>query len=78
VTAVHKYEDLHDLVDRLTPEGARELRTHALRLVDDAAEPGPQPDVDKTPLFAGVIEDAPSDLAETAEEYVAERFNHPL
>jgi hypothetical protein len=33
VTAAHDYSDLHDLIDRLEPEQAEELREHALRLV---------------------------------------------
>jgi hypothetical protein len=34
VTAAHEdYSDLHELIDRLEPEQAEELREHALRLV---------------------------------------------
>jgi hypothetical protein len=33
VTAAHDYNDLHELIDRLEPEQAEELREHALRLV---------------------------------------------
>lgn len=33
MTAAHDYSDLHELVDRLEPEQAEELREHALRLV---------------------------------------------
>jgi hypothetical protein len=33
VTAAHDYHDLHELIDRLEPEQAEELREHALRLV---------------------------------------------
>jgi len=33
VTAAHDYSDLHQLIDRLEPEQADELRKHALRLV---------------------------------------------
>jgi len=36
VTAAHDYSDLHELVDRLEPEQAEELREHALRLVRPA------------------------------------------
>jgi hypothetical protein len=32
VTAAHDYNDLHELIDRLEPEQAEELREHALRL----------------------------------------------
>jgi len=33
MTAAHDYSDLHQLIDRLEPEQADELREHALRLV---------------------------------------------
>jgi hypothetical protein len=33
VAAAHDYSDLHQLIDRLEPEQADELRDHALRLV---------------------------------------------
>ena len=33
VSAAHDYRDLHELIDRLEPEQADELREHALRLV---------------------------------------------
>jgi len=36
VTAAHDYSDLHELIDRLEPEQAEELRDHALRLVRPA------------------------------------------
>jgi hypothetical protein len=36
VTAAHDYSDLHELIDRLDPEQAEELREHALRLVRPA------------------------------------------
>jgi hypothetical protein len=33
MTAAHDYDDVHELVDRLTPEQVDEVRAHALRLV---------------------------------------------
>lgn len=33
MTAAHDYSDLHELIDRLEPKQAEELREHALRLV---------------------------------------------
>lgn len=33
MTAAHDYSDLHELIDRLEPEQAEELREHALRLM---------------------------------------------
>ena len=76
MTAAHNYEDLHRLLDRLTPEHAEELRTHALRLVDDQATSTRE--AGGVPVFAGVIENAPPDLAERIGEHVEERFNNPL
>lgn len=34
MTAAHNYRDLHELIDRLDPAQAEELRRHALRLVE--------------------------------------------
>jgi hypothetical protein len=33
VTAAHDYDDVHQLLDRLTPDQLGEIRAHALRLV---------------------------------------------
>lgn len=73
---LHVYKELHHLVDQLTPVGAREVYHHVLSLVP--GEAGPKPDTDRTPLFAGVIDDAPPDLAENIEKYAADRFNDSL
>jgi hypothetical protein len=35
VTAAHDYEEMHQLIDRLTPAQLGEVRAHALRLVAD-------------------------------------------
>jgi hypothetical protein len=35
--AAHDYSDLHELIDRLEPQQADELREHALRLVRPTA-----------------------------------------
>jgi hypothetical protein len=37
VSAAHDFEDMHRLVDRLTPDQLREVRSHALRLVSPGA-----------------------------------------
>ncbi|MBC9717578.1 hypothetical protein H9Y04_34110 [Streptomyces sp. TRM66268-LWL] len=34
MTSAHDYSDLHELIDRLEPEQAEEVRQHALRLVE--------------------------------------------
>jgi hypothetical protein len=77
VTAAHDYEDLHRLVDRLTPGQARELRNHALRLVDEeqeepAAEPRSLP---RDLSFVGIIHAEP-DLAERSEDILRQEFGH--
>jgi hypothetical protein len=36
VTAAHDYSDLHELIERLEPDQAEELRKHVLRLVKPA------------------------------------------
>jgi hypothetical protein len=77
VTAAHAHEDLHRLVDRLTPDQAREVRTHVLRLVEQ--EPDMRPETDRdTPRelsFIGLIHAEP-DLAERSEEILREEFRH--
>lgn len=73
---MREYEELHQIIDRLTPGQFQELYDHALRLAQSRTVP--EPDADRTPLFAGVIDDAPSDLAERIEEHVSERFNNSL
>lgn len=35
VTAAHDYEDMHQLIDRLTPDQLGEVRAHVLRLTAD-------------------------------------------
>ena len=39
MTAAHDYSDLHELIDRLEPDQAEELRKHALRLVRPTGGP---------------------------------------
>jgi len=54
MTAAHDYSDLHELIDRLEPDQAEELREHALRLAKPAgsrfkilrAFSGPRMDLD--------------------------------
>ncbi|MEV0293354.1 hypothetical protein [Nocardia sp. NPDC050710] len=76
MTAAHDYEDLHRLVDRLTPDQARALRAVALQLVvTDAHEVGaaaePVGKRRRHLSFAGVM-DAEPDLAERSEELLRE------
>ena len=72
MTAAHNYEDLHRLVDRLTPDQARALRAVALQLVvTEAAEPEPTAERRRRFSFAGVM-DAEPDLAERSEDLLRE------
>jgi hypothetical protein len=77
VTAAHNYEDLHRLLDRLTPEHAQELRTHALRLVDEQEEAPAPPErsVPRDLSFIGIIH-AESDLAERSEDILRDELDH--
>jgi hypothetical protein len=76
MTAAYDYEDLHRLVDRLTPDQARALRAVALQLV---VADTPEQEVPAEPLgkrlrrlsFAGVMHAEP-DLAERSEELLRE------
>lgn len=76
MSALHEeYDDLHRLVDRLSPTQARALRAVALELVHD------QPDEQATVLgerrrtlsFAGIITDE-ADSAQRSEDILHDRF----
>lgn len=76
MTAAHDYDDLHRLVDRLTPDQARALRAVAIQLVvTEAAEPdtAAEPVVERRRhlSFAGVM-DAEPDLAARSEDLLRE------
>ncbi|MGW5385660.1 hypothetical protein [Nocardia sp. NPDC003963] len=72
MTAAHNYEDLHRLVDRLTPNQAWALRAVALQLVvTEAPEAEPSPERRRHFSFAGVM-DAESDLAGRSEDLLRE------
>jgi hypothetical protein len=68
VTAAHDYEELHSLVDQLTPIQAQALRAVTLQLLvsrpQDAAAPLARR---RTLSFAGIM-DAEPDLAERFED----------
>lgn len=76
MTAAYDYEDLHRLVDRLTPDQARALRAVALQLV--VTEASEEDDTTEAVggrrrhlSFAGVMQAEP-DLAERSEEILRE------
>jgi hypothetical protein len=79
VTAAHAYEDLHRLVDRLTPDQADEVRAHVLRLVrsDDCSAPAESEE--NRPIrdlsFIGIMSSGETDLSIRHEEILREEFN---
>ena len=79
--AVPEYHDLHNLVDRLTPDQARALRAVALQLVHSA--PDAEPVNEKTPSearrrlsFAGIGHASP-DLAASSGEILRSELGKP-
>jgi hypothetical protein len=79
VTAAHDYDDLHRLIDRLTPGQARALRAVALELVesqlDESEAPAPEAAEGKRRRlsFAGLMNAEP-DLAERSEDILRAEF----
>jgi hypothetical protein len=80
VTAAHDYDDLHRLVDRLTPGQARALRAVALVLVESRpdetealAPANVSTDRRRRLSFAGIM-DAEPDLAERSEDILRAEF----
>ncbi|WP_433195301.1 hypothetical protein ACQP1G_40965 [Nocardia sp. CA-107356] len=76
MTAAHDYDDLHRLVDRLTPDQAHALRAVALQLVvTDATQQTPTTDSTgerrRHLSFAGMM-DAEPDLAARSEDLLRE------
>jgi hypothetical protein len=76
MSALHEeYDDLHRLVDRLTPTQARALRAVALELVHDQPnEPTTvQGERRRTLSFAGIIADE-ADTAQRSEDILQDHF----
>ncbi|MFD0732128.1 hypothetical protein [Planotetraspora mira] len=78
MSAGHAHEELHHLVDRLSPDQARRL----LRLVKtdpalaEVAEEQPSEPVRRRRLsIAGIGASGEGDLSERVEDLLAERFN---
>jgi hypothetical protein len=83
VTAAQDYEDMHRLVDRLTPDHLRELRTYALRLVEcEETAPGDgEADEERVPgklSFIGIMNSGERDLSVRHEEILRCFSNHWL
>ncbi len=83
VTAAYDFEDLHHLVDRLTPAQARRLRLFVSQDEElsrvAAGLPGAATAEDGPPLagFLALIGsvDGPADLAEHHDDYIRERLH---
>ncbi|GAA4589450.1 hypothetical protein GCM10023194_43700 [Planotetraspora phitsanulokensis] len=69
--APEEYEDMHRLVDQLTPDQLREVRAHTLRLVhsSDGAQGESWP-----PAWFGSITTEHDDIAERTEEILREGY----
>lgn len=79
MSAGHAHEELHHLVDRLSPDQARRL----LRLVKTDPEladaPGePDEPVRRRLSIAGIGSSGEGDLSERVEDLLAERFNQSV
>ena len=65
MTAAHDYSDLHELIERLEPEQAEELRAFALRLV--------RPESRRFTVLQ-TFEGPPTDLGARAREVMRSEF----
>ncbi len=81
MTAAFDYEDMHHLVDRLTPAQVRRLRlliTQDEELSQAAQAFSPRPD-EEQPIPDGLLAligavNGPEDLAERHDDYIRERM----
>ncbi|XVQ84451.1 hypothetical protein ACQP2K_37410 [Microbispora siamensis] len=71
-SASEEYEDLHRLVDQLTPDQAGELRAHALRLVHSSEH---TEDSTWPPSWVGAVHAERSDISEKLEELRGEHVD---
>lgn len=76
MTSAHDYEELHHLVDRLSPTQARHLR---LLVSDDPELHGAEHNSDETVpdslmSLAGIWESGRTDVSERHDEYIRERL----
>ncbi|WP_433439422.1 hypothetical protein [Nonomuraea sp. CA-141351] len=79
MSAGHAHEELHHLVDRLSPDQARRL----LRLVKTDPELANLSDEQDKPVrrrlsIAGIGASGEGDLSERVEDLLAERFNRSV
>jgi hypothetical protein len=76
MTAAHDYEDLHHLVDRLTPRQAERLRV--LVATDPELAPVTRPESEQAAAqglsIIGIWDSGRSDLSERHDEIIRERM----
>jgi hypothetical protein len=74
--AHHNYEDLHSLVDRLSPDQADVLRAVALQLVkiDPASTAADEPSSEWPPSWFGSITCDETDIAERSRDILRAEF----
>jgi hypothetical protein len=84
VTAAHDYEDMHHLVDRLSPAQVRRLRVlvesdpELSGLVDPTlAQESDAPPRRRLLSFIGIMESGRGDLSERHEEIIREGLSRP-
>lgn len=69
--ASEEYEEMHRLVDQLTPDQLREIRARTVRLVHSSEH---TEDSQWPPSWVGSIHAGRSDVSERVEEILAEGF----
>jgi len=79
VTAAHDYDDLHHLVNRLTPRQAERLRVlvAADPELASATEPEGEPAPRRRLSIIGIWESGRGDLSERHDEIIRERLKRP-
>jgi hypothetical protein len=79
MTAANDYDDLHHLVDRLTPGQAERLRV--LVASDPELSPTAEPESERAPKrrlsIIGIWESGRGDLSERHDEIIRERLKRP-
>jgi hypothetical protein len=73
--APEEYEDMHRLVDRLTPDQLHEVRAHTLRLVHSGAGDSGQ---EWPPAWFGSLTTKQDDIAERTEEILHQGYGHEV
>lgn len=80
MTAAHDYDDLHHLVDRLTPRQAERLRLLVASDPDMASAAEPEPEAgegQRRVSIVGIWDSGRGDLSERHDEIIRERLKRP-